>query len=206
MADTALVAILAGGRGSRLRGAKPAARLGELPLIAHVLAAARTARLDAVVIAKPHTPLPALDCDVLFERAPGYHPLHGLLAALAEARARSADCACVALGCDMPFVSAPLLAWLAQPGDAGGQAAPRADRALVTRAQGRLQPLLARSFPHHRHALGEALRAGRSLTAAAQSLHPQIAGERELSRFGDPRRLCFSVDSGEDLQLARRLL
>jgi hypothetical protein len=76
----------------------------------------------------------------------------------------------------------------------------------VTRAQGHLQPLLARYFPRHRAALHAALRSGSSLTAAAESLQPQIAGERELARFGDPRRLCFSVDSEEDLRLARQLL
>jgi molybdenum cofactor guanylyltransferase len=208
MAERALVAILAGGRGRRLGGAKPTARLGRLPLIAHALAAARAAGLDAVVVAKPHTPLPALDCDVVYERAHGYHPLHGLLVALAQASARSEDCACVALACDMPFVGAPLLAWLARAGVGSGEAPQRVrcDQALVTCAQGHLQPLLARYFPRHRPALREALRSGSSLTAAAESLQPLIAGERELTRFGDPGRLCFSVDSEDDLRLARRLL
>ncbi|HEV2981203.1 MAG TPA: NTP transferase domain-containing protein [Solirubrobacteraceae bacterium] len=205
MTGTVLVAVLAGGRGSRLGGAKPTVPLGELPLIAHPLAAAREAALDAVVVAKPQTPLPPLECDVIYERAAGYHPLHGLLAALAEAAARSPDCACVALACDMPFVSASLLSWLARAGRVGtGEGGQR--NALVTRANGHLQPLLARYFPDHRAALDEALRRGQSLTAAAESLRPQIAGERQLRRFGDPARLCFSVDSDDDLQRAGRLL
>jgi molybdopterin-guanine dinucleotide biosynthesis protein A len=206
MASTALVAILAGGRGSRLGGAKPMVRLGHLPLIGHVLAAARDAGLDAIVVAKPQTPLPPLECEVLHERAREHHPLHGLLAALDEAGGRSPDCPCVALPCDMPFVSAPLLAWLAQARRDGACACGRGRDALLTTAHGHLQPLLARYFPHHRSALDEALRAERSLTAAAESLRPQIADEHDLRRFGDPERLCFSVDSDEDLQRARRLL
>jgi molybdenum cofactor guanylyltransferase len=205
MADAALVAILAGGRGRRLGGAKPTAALGPLPLVAHPLAAASEAGLDVVVVAKPHTPLPALECDVIYERSPAHHPLHGLIAALTVAGARSPDCACIALACDMPFVTAPLLSWLAEAGPGGASARGGLD-ALVTSADGRLQPLLARYLPGHRNKLEEALQAGRSLTAAAESLCPQIADERELRRFGDPRRLSFSVDSEADLELARRLL
>jgi molybdopterin-guanine dinucleotide biosynthesis protein A len=208
MAGMALVAILAGGRGSRLGGGKPAVRLGRLPLIGHALAAAREAGLEPVVVAKPHTTLPPLRCEVVYETADGHHPLHGLLAALAQAGARSPDCACLALACDMPFVTSPLLAWLVQTAGARGDSPTRGGPrdALVTRAGGHLQPLLARYFPWHRPALDEALRGGLSLTAAAESLGPQIASERELRRFGDPARLCFSVDSEEDLRLARRLL
>jgi molybdenum cofactor guanylyltransferase len=208
MAGAALVAILAGGRGTRLGGAKPTAPLGELPLIAYPLAAAREAGLDPVVVAKPQTPLPPLECPVIYERATGHHPLHGLLAALAEAGARSPNCACAALACDMPFVSARLLSWLARARDASGdmRAGGQPAGALVTRARGHLQPLLARYFPGHRPALRAALHSGQSLTAAAASLRPRIAGERELWRFGDPARLCLSVDSAVDLQRARRLL
>jgi molybdenum cofactor guanylyltransferase len=205
MAGPALVAILAGGRGSRLGGAKPTVAFGDTPLIAHPIAAAGAAGLDVVVVAKPQTPLPPLQCDVIYERASEHHPLHGLLAALAEAHARSPDCACVAVGCDMPFVSAPLLAWLAQAGRDGAPARGHED-ALLTYAEGRLQPLLARYFPRHRAALEAALHKSQSLTAAAESLRPRIARERQLRRFGDPVRLCFSVDSDDDLQLARRLL
>jgi molybdenum cofactor guanylyltransferase len=206
MASEALVAILAGGRGRRLGGAKPTARLGRLALIEHALGAACKAGLDAVVVAKPDTRLPPLECEVVYESEREHHPLHGLLAALDCAARRAPQCACVVLACDMPFVTAPLLAWLAGDGtDAAATPLVAAD-ALVIRAQGHLQPLLARYFPAHRPALAEALRNGRSLTAAAESLRPRIAGERELTRFGDPARLCFSVDCDADLQLARRLL
>jgi hypothetical protein len=34
------------------------------------------------------------------------------------------------------------------------------------------------------------------------ALAPRIVDERELSRFGDPAGLCFSVNSPEDLQIA----
>jgi molybdopterin-guanine dinucleotide biosynthesis protein A len=49
--------VLAGGRGSRLGGAKPTAELAGRPLVSYPLAALAAAGLDAVVVAKPGTDL-----------------------------------------------------------------------------------------------------------------------------------------------------
>ncbi len=92
------VVVLAGGRGSRLGGAKPTALLHGEPLIAHVLRAAP----DAVVVAKRDTPLPPLDVPVWIEPDEPYHPLTGLVAALERGP-------CVAVACDQPWVTAELL-------------------------------------------------------------------------------------------------
>ena len=61
------VAILAGGRGSRIGGDKALVQLGGRPLISYPLAAAKAAGLDAVVVAKRNTKLPPLDVPVLLE-------------------------------------------------------------------------------------------------------------------------------------------
>jgi molybdenum cofactor guanylyltransferase len=207
MAAPALVAILAGGRASRMGSSKPAALLDSLPLLDYPIAAARQAGLQAVVIAKRETALPRVDCEVVVEAERSYHPLHGLLAAL-DFAAQTPERACVVVACDMPFLTAPLLSWLAKPracdGGAGGDEP--AGQALVAQVAGRLQPLLGRYLTSHRSLLRDALARGLTLTAAAQSLAPQIAGEQQLRRFGDPLRLCFSVDSERDLQEARRWL
>ena len=65
----ATAAVLAGGAGSRLGGAKAMALLDGRPLIAHVLAAVRAGGLEPVVVAKADSPLPPLDCPVVFEPA-----------------------------------------------------------------------------------------------------------------------------------------
>jgi molybdopterin-guanine dinucleotide biosynthesis protein A len=63
---TALVAVLAGGRGRRMGGAEAVAEFRGEPLIAWPLRAA--AGRDAVVIAKAGTALPPLDVPVWVER------------------------------------------------------------------------------------------------------------------------------------------
>jgi molybdopterin-guanine dinucleotide biosynthesis protein A len=104
-----LVAVLAGGRGSRLGGAKPGVPLAGRPLIAWPLAAAAAAGLEAVVVAKQASPLPALDVPVWLEADTPTHPLLGVVTALERAGGRDV----LVLGCDMPFVTADALRVLA---------------------------------------------------------------------------------------------
>ena len=54
-ASPALVAVLAGGRGERIGGAKPTRALAGRALIDYPLSAAREARLETVVVAKRDT-------------------------------------------------------------------------------------------------------------------------------------------------------
>jgi molybdenum cofactor guanylyltransferase len=191
----AIVAVLAGGRGERLGGAKPSVALGGRALICHPLAAARDAGLEAIVVTKPGTPLPALSETVLHEPELPCHPLCGVIAALEYAAERAPAPAVVLLACDMPFVTGPLLRRLAE-----------LDGSAVAEVEGRLQPLLARCLPRDLPLLREALTAERSLRGAISALEPRIVDEAELSRFGSPERLCFNVNDAADLARAERWL
>lgn len=105
-------AILAGGRGSRIGGAKALVELGGRPLVSYPLAAARAAGLDAVVVAKRDTRLPLLDVPVLLEPDAPTHPLLGVITALERFDA------VLAIPCDMPFLDpAELAALAALPAD-----------------------------------------------------------------------------------------
>ncbi len=104
-----LAVVLAGGRSRRMGTPKAVALLGGRPLVAWVVAAARDARLEVVVVAKPGSELPPLDVPVWAEPERPAHPLTGLVAALERAAPR----AVVALACDMPFVPPALIAELA---------------------------------------------------------------------------------------------
>jgi molybdopterin-guanine dinucleotide biosynthesis protein A len=188
---TAIGVVLAGGRSRRFGGAKVLAELGGRPLISYPLAALSAAGLEPVVVAKRKSPLPGLDCPVLREPALPSHPLCGVVAALRWGGGRPA----VVLGCDMPFVTAPLLAWLAG-----------LDGLVVPEVNDRLQPLLARYEPAHAGSLEIALRGGRSMHDAITALQPRILRERELERFGDCSRLFYNVNDPADLQVAERLL
>jgi molybdenum cofactor guanylyltransferase len=189
--QNAIVAVLAGGRGERLGGGKPNVLLGGRALIRYPLAAARDAGLEAIVVAKPKTALPDLREAVVREPEHPRHPLCGVIAALELAATRSPATAIVLVACDMPFVTGPLLRWLAE-----------LHGAAVAEVEGRLQPLLSRCLPRDLPLLREALAAERSLRGAISALEPRIVDEVELSRFGRPQRLCFNVNDAADLARA----
>ena len=134
-------AVLAGGRATRLGGDKARAQLAGRPLIAWPLAALAEALDEVVVVAKRDTPLPPLPgVEVWIEPDRPSHPRVGIVTALERAGGR----AVVVCAADMPLVTPALVSHLAeQPGSA-----------VVFRAGGRLQPLLARYDP----AVLEALR------------------------------------------------
>ena len=179
MTPKPLVAVLAGGRGRRLGGAKPTAELGGRPLVAWPLAAAREAGLDAVVVAKAATPLPALDVPVWIEPDAPSHPLAGLVFALERARGPI-----VAAACDMPFVGADLLARLAA---STGTAAARADHPFP----GRYEPA---ALPVLRDVLGRAAPARVALAAL---------GAAEL---GAPPEALLGVNTPDELVAAAERL
>jgi molybdopterin-guanine dinucleotide biosynthesis protein A len=193
----AIVAVLAGGRGERIGGAKPTRELAGRPLIDYPLAAARAAGLRAIVVAKRDTELPGgLAETLVLEPEEPRHPLCGALAALEHAAQGSPEVAVVLVGCDMPFLTGALLTWLAAA----------LEPAILLEADGRPQPLPARCSAAHAPLLRAGLAALAPLRETFGSLAPAIVEQRALAHFGDPRRLCFSVNSAEDLAVAERWL
>lgn len=190
----ATIAVLAGGRGSRLGGQKPSRLLAGRPLISHVLAAAGATGLPVVVVAKEDTPLPTLDTRLVLERDEPRHPLAGVVAAL-RAIPHDDDAGVVAIGCDMPFLTAPLLLRLAA-----------ADSAAALQVGARLQPLPARYPLSALDRLERSVEAERPMREALASLSPLILDEADIGRYGDPFRLCFSVNDPQQLGLAESWL
>jgi molybdopterin-guanine dinucleotide biosynthesis protein A len=169
---------------------KAAVQLGGRPLISYPLAAFASAGLDHVVVAKDRSQLPPLSCPVVREPPAPSHPLCGVLAAL-----RAAGRPVLVVGCDMPFLTAPLLAWLAG-----------LDGAVVAEVGGELQPLPARYEPRQAGELEAALRDGQAMRDALASLRPRIVREGELERFGPPDTSLFNVNHAADLAAAERML
>jgi molybdopterin-guanine dinucleotide biosynthesis protein A len=154
--------LLAGGRSARLGGAKATLDLAGRPLLAWPLEALRAALEEVVVVAKASTPLPPLDVETWLEPDDPLHPRAGLVHALERANGR----AILACAGDLPLVTPALVRRLVE---ADGGWAP----AVVPRAGGRLQPLLARYEP----AALDLLRAAppaEALTATVAALHPRV--------------------------------
>jgi molybdenum cofactor guanylyltransferase len=203
--DSALGAVLAGGRGSRLGGEKAGVELAGRPLISYPLAAIAATGLEAVICTKPGEPLPPSRGSfrtylvrkeprdqprVVEEPAEPRHPLCGIVAALRLGRP------VVAVACDLPFVAPALIKLLAE--------AP--ERLVVPTLAGHPQPLLARYEPSLLPQLEAALEREEPLTRTVEALGPRLLAEDELARFGDPRRLLFNVNDREDLRRAEALL
>lgn len=186
-------AILAGGASRRMGAPKATLELGGRPLLEYPLAAVQGAGLEPAVVAKRDSALPPLAVPRWDEPAEPTHPLTGIVAALTAARGRPV----LAVACDMPFVTAELLADLAA----------RGGRALVLpETAGRLHPLLARWDAGLLPALRDALSREAPLHELAEDLDAQRIGEADLRRFGDPARLLFNVNDAADLERAAELL
>jgi molybdopterin-guanine dinucleotide biosynthesis protein A len=177
--------VLAGGAGRRLGGAKATAPLGGRALIEWPLAALRAVLgSEVVVVAKRDTVLPP-GLTVWIEPDEPRHPATGLIHALSGQRGQT-PLSMLACAADLPFVSAELLRALL----ADESAAP----AVVPRAGGRLQPLLALYRPAALAALRGAP-AGAPLTATVEAMAPAILDWPDAEPF-------FNVNDVEDLRRA----
>ena len=187
-----LGAVLAGGLSTRMGSPKTVIELAGRPLVSRIVATVGSAGLEPVVVAKPDTALPKLDCRVLTEPSEPHHPLTGLVAPLQASAGRGL----VAIACDMPLVPAQFLTWLAQ----------LEEEIAVCEVGGRLEPLLGRYSPAACDALIVARDAAVPVRDAVAELDPFIVTEDRIARFGDPQRIVFNVNSPEDVAEAERLL
>ncbi len=182
--------VLAGGRGSRLGGAKATVALAGRPLLFWAFDSLRPVVGEAVVVAKPGTELPPLtDVEVWREPQEGFHPVHGILHALR----RAGDRTIVVVPVDMPLVPPALLARLLDAVGAGFPAA-------IPHAQGRLQPLCG-AFTPAAFAPLAAAPADAPLTRTLEALGAVVVGAGEQEDA-----LLVNVNTPADLARAETLL
>ncbi|MBB4664150.1 molybdenum cofactor guanylyltransferase [Conexibacter arvalis] len=182
--------VLAGGRGRRIGGGKATVELHGRPLLSYPVEVLRAALGEVAVVAKADTELPPLpDVPIWIEPDEPRHPLAGIVHALAAAEERPV---LVAAG-DLPFLTAELVGRLARA-DAHGRPA------VVPRAGGRLQPLLARYERAAAAPLAAALRRpDGALTDAVEALAPKVVEVADERAF-------FNVNLPEDLLTAAALM
>ena len=153
------------------RTTTPDAPLPPSPSMAEQLRAELTAGglEEVVVVAKRSTALPPLDVAVWVEPDEPLHPRAGIVHALERADGR----AVLACAVDLPLVTPLLVSTIAH---ADGTIA------VVPRAGGRLQPLLARYEPAALGAL-RAAPADEPLTATVEALGPSVLEIAEDEAF-----------------------
>ena len=146
LTKSVLAAVLAGGSGERIGGAKATVQLDGRPLITYPLEAALGALGAVAVVAKDGVELPQLDqrAELWIEPDEPRHPAVGVIEALRRARGS----AVVVIACDLPLLTSEVVGLLATA-DAEGSVA------VLASAAGRPQPLLARYEPTALEALLE---------------------------------------------------
>ena len=183
-----VAAVLAGGSGSRIGGAKATAQLDGMALIEYPLEAALEALGAAVVVAKAGVELPPLDrrVELWLEPDEPRHPAVGVI----EALRRGDGASVVVIACDLPLLTGAVVALLAGA-DADGSPA------VLASAAGRPQPLLARYEPSALEAL-EAFDLEGPMTEQVMALAPTLV---EV-----PAEASFNVNDLEQLkEVSRRL-
>lgn len=189
-------AILSGGRARRFDGHdKSALVVGGQTILERQVFVLSQLTSDILLVGAHHVQTPAVNVAVrrISDRIPDCGPLGGLDAALAECGSETL----IVLACDMPFVTAPLLADMAARAERqpGVQAVvPRTKRgyhplcAVYTRG---CRPLISRHLADKRLKLVELIE------RLERSDHGSVlpVTEPELEVFGDPARLLANVNT-----------
>jgi molybdopterin-guanine dinucleotide biosynthesis protein A len=187
------IAILAGGRASRLGTDKADARLCGVPLVQHVTS--RLASLDSddllLVLQPGQTPPPGSIGRVVRDAAPGQGVLAGMAAALEAARHSWV----LMVGCDMPWVSAPLVRY--------EYSRRQGYDAVVPRLAVGLEPLHA---IYHRRCLAtvqSALDRGeRRVSRVIKALNVHYVEQNVLAEINPSGRAFVNINTLEELQQA----
>jgi molybdopterin-guanine dinucleotide biosynthesis protein A len=192
LAEPYSIIILAGGQGVRLGQDKTSALLGADTLLTQTARNVSTLSDDLILVVRPGQALPDGNWRLAYDIVPGA----GMLAGLAGGLQVAAHDWALVIGCDMPFVSAKLVAYLASLRNGWQVVAPQCARGL--------EPLHA--F-YHRDLLPQLVaavaRGERRLGLFLQTV-PSLLAPEELWRPYDPEGLSFfNVNTPGDLAQAR---
>jgi molybdopterin-guanine dinucleotide biosynthesis protein A len=194
-------AILAGGDNSRYGAPKALARVGGERIIDRVVRALSAATPDQVLLANE----PELFTDLGLPTRPDLRPALGALGGLYTALhwAREAGRAGIlAVACDMPFLSAPLLARMADLALAGDV------DVVVPESDSRrgIEPLCAYYGTRCVEAIEAQLALGdRRMIGFHGDVRVLRIAQSDVRRFGAPKTLFLNVNTREDRERADRL-
>lgn len=188
-------AILAGGDARRLgRIDKSALVVGTASILDRQLAVLRGLTPHILIVTSDRARVQAAPAAVriVVDRMPGAGALGGLYTALEEAPTDQV----IVIGCDMPFLTAPFVGYLAERGRGVDVAVPRDDRGRHP-----LCASYARRIAAHVHAriAAGALRVGDAL----EDLDVRDLAPDELAPFNRDGRLLLNVNTPDDYARAR---
>jgi molybdopterin-guanine dinucleotide biosynthesis protein A len=189
--DSWTAAILAGGQATRLDGRNKAAlRLGHAAVLERQLTILRDVVGRTVIIASDEAPYRSYDVPIIPDLVPGTGALGAVYSAIRSVRTDHT----LVVACDMPFLTAPLLAHLVEAGSNVDIAIPRTARGyepLCATYSQRCASLFRRQIDARRLKLSDVL-------ASAQGLTIRELGPDEIAQYGRDDLLFFSINTPDD--------
>jgi molybdopterin-guanine dinucleotide biosynthesis protein A len=187
--------ILAGGRSRRMGGApKALLPFGGRPLIEHIAERLGSVLPDRVIVTNTPELYRFLDLPMVGDVFPEGGSLGGIYSGLRAVHTDAALC----VACDMPFLAAPLVGYLAS----------RAGEAdvVIPEAAGELQTLHAVYSRACLPAMERRLRAGElKIIGFFGDVRVLRIGAAEVARFADPALAFMNLNTPEELARARAL-
>ncbi len=194
MAAAVTVAILAGGKSSRMGTDKSFVRVLGRPLIEDIVAQTAGVGAETIIITNRSDDYRYLGLPLFSDILPDKGALGGIYTALHS----SAQPHTLCVACDMPFVVRPLLDFLIG-------LIPEGD-AIVPRLNGEAEPFRALYAQACLGPIRAALDAGKMRVI---SFFPQVrvrfVDEAELDRYDPQHRSFFNINTPDELEQARRL-
>lgn len=196
--------VLSGGGSTRFGRDKALVEFGGHPLLLQIVKLAQTCAQPVAVIgdAKKYIHLDTR-LEIVEDRWPGEGPLGGIITALQHTAAASNACRWnLVLSCDMPFLTA---AWLKFLADRARTTAPETQVILPHSAHGP-EPLCACYRTDAADALKAVFDSGiRKVTAALKQLPTEVLDESAWKRFDSAGRLFWNMNTPADFIAAQRL-
>ena len=188
------VAILAGGKSSRMGTDKSFVRVLGRPLVEDVLAHVAGIGAEIIIVTNRPEDYRYLSVPLFTDVLPDKGALGGIYTALHSSSQPHTLC----VACDMPFVVRPLLDYLIS-------LIPEGD-AIIPRLNGEAEPFRAIYSQACLAPIRAALDAGKMrVISFFPDVHVRFVDEPEIDRF-DPQHLSFfNVNTPDDLEQARRL-
>lgn len=207
--------VMAGGASSRFGVDKALVEIGGRPMLDRMIDLMRRVTPKLKIVA-PREKYTEFGIETVADRWPGEGPLGGIITALLDASADSAQMTpiqqsrvtsheagawCLIVSCDMPFLTEDWLRFQTQRAESS-----TAD-VVLPRSAGGFEPLCACWRPRAAEALRQAFERGvRKMMDGVRVVKAEVLDEKDWKRFDSAGRLFWNMNTPSDYEEARRIL
>ncbi len=193
--------VLAGGGSTRFGRDKALAEFAGKPMLARMLELLKSFATEVKIVAAPGK-YTGFAAEIVEDRWPGEGPLGGIVTALmATGKRDTAREWNVIAGCDMPFLTAGWMKFIAE------RAAKSAAQVVIPRSAHGPEPLCACWRTDAAETLQAAFERGvRRVNEGIALLQAEVLDERDWKRFDSAGRLFWNMNTAADYEEARRII